>query len=102
MKEAADVEKFKYFAGTHRRLIYQKMLTRVRRQCGDPHWAPTGVLSGGGLWFHARVDEQLRKLYCRRATLISSGTFCAEGMCKMERKWRGVHKQFPLGNFQQG
>jgi hypothetical protein len=46
----------------------------------------------------ARGDDTAR----RRATLISSGTFCAEGMCKMERKWRGVHKQFPLGNFQQG
>jgi hypothetical protein len=67
MKEAADVEKFKTFAETHRKSIYQKMLARVRRQCGDPHWAPTGVLSGGGLWFDALVDEQLAKLYRRLA-----------------------------------
>jgi hypothetical protein len=67
MKEAADAEKFRSFAQAHRGRIYQKMLARVRRQCGDPHWAPTGMLSGGGLWFGARVDEQLRKLYGRLA-----------------------------------
>jgi hypothetical protein len=65
MKEAADTEKFRDFAKAHRRRIYQKMLARVRRRCGDPWWAPTGMLSGGGLWFGARVDEQLKKLYCR-------------------------------------
>jgi hypothetical protein len=64
MKEAADAEKFRSFAEAHRRRVYQKMLARVRRQCGDPHWAPTGMLSGGGLWFGAQVDEQLTKLYC--------------------------------------
>jgi hypothetical protein len=67
MKEAADVEKFRNFAEAHRRCVYQKMLARVRRQRGDPHWAPTGVLSGGGLWFDALVDEQLTRLYCRLA-----------------------------------
>jgi hypothetical protein len=67
MKEVADTEKFRNFAEAHRRRIYQKMLARVRRQCGDPQWAPTGVLSGGGLWFGAQVDEQLTKLYCRLA-----------------------------------
>jgi hypothetical protein len=67
MKEVADAEKFRNFAEAHRKSIYQKMLARVRRQCGDPHWAPTGMLSGGGLWFNALVDEQLTKLYCRLA-----------------------------------
>jgi hypothetical protein len=67
MKDAADAEKFRNFAEAHRKSIYQKMLARVRRQSGDPHWAPTGMLSGGGLWFGALVDEQLTKLYCRLA-----------------------------------
>jgi hypothetical protein len=67
MKEATDAEKFRNFAEAHRKSIYQKMLGRVRRRSGDPHWAPTALLSGGGLWFGARVDEQLRKLYCRLA-----------------------------------
>jgi hypothetical protein len=53
MKEVADTEKFRNFAEAHRRRIHQKMLARVRRQYGDPQWAPTGVLSGGGLWFDA-------------------------------------------------
>ena len=69
MKEVADTEKLRNFAEAHRRRIYQKMLARVRRQCGDPHWAPTGMLSGGGLWFDARVDEQLTKLSWRRAVV---------------------------------
>jgi hypothetical protein len=67
MKEAADAEKFKNFADAHRGRIHQKMLARVRRRCGDPRWTPTGMLSGSGLWFDARVDEQLTKLYCRLA-----------------------------------
>ena len=67
MKEIADAEKFRNFAEAHRKSVHQKILKRVRRQRGDPQWSPTGVLSGGGLWFHARVDEQLRKLYCRLA-----------------------------------
>jgi hypothetical protein len=50
MKHAADAEKFRNFAKAHRSRIYEKTLARVRRQCGDPQWAPTGVLSGGGLW----------------------------------------------------
>jgi hypothetical protein len=67
MKELADTEKFRSFAEAHRKRIYQKMLARVRRRYGDPHWAPTGMLSGGGLWFGALVDQQLTKLYCRLA-----------------------------------
>jgi hypothetical protein len=67
MKKTADAEKFRTFAEAHRKSIYQKMLARVRRQCDDPQWAPTGMLSGGGLWFGARVDEKLTKLYCRLA-----------------------------------
>jgi hypothetical protein len=67
MKETADAEKFRNFAQAHRGRIYQKMLARLRRRCGDPHWSPTGMLSGPGLWFGAQVDEQLAKLYCRLA-----------------------------------
>jgi hypothetical protein len=63
MKEAADAERFRNFAEAHRKSNYEKMLARVRRQCGDTQWAPTGTLSGGELWFDARVDEQLTKLY---------------------------------------
>jgi len=55
------------FAETHRKSIYQKMLARVRSRCADPDWAPTGMASGGGLWFSVQVDEQLTKLYCRHA-----------------------------------
>jgi hypothetical protein len=51
----------------NRKSIYPKMLARVRSRCGDPDWAPTGMVSGGGLWFSVRVDEQLTKLYCRLA-----------------------------------
>jgi hypothetical protein len=69
MKHAADAEKFRNFAKAHRGRIYEKMLARVRRQCGDPQWTPTGVLSGGGLRFGARVDEQLTKLYSRLAVI---------------------------------
>jgi hypothetical protein len=65
MKAAADTEKFRKFAYTHRKRVYEKMLARLRRRCGDPDWAPTGMLSGGGLWFGAQVDEQMRKLYRR-------------------------------------
>ena len=67
MKVAADAEKFRTFAEAHRRHIYQKLLARVRRRCGDRPWAPTGMLSGGGLWFGALVDKQMAKLYCRLA-----------------------------------
>ena len=60
MKEAADAEKFRAFVEAHRKKVYAKMLRRVRRECGDPNWAPSGVLSGGGLWFAAHVDRQTR------------------------------------------
>jgi hypothetical protein len=70
MKEPADAEKFRKFADSHRKSVHDKMLARVRRRYGDPNWAPTGVLSGGGLWFAAQADEQTRKLYSRvRASL---------------------------------
>jgi hypothetical protein len=69
LKEAVDAEKFRNFVETHRNRIHKKMLARVRRQRGDPQWSPTGVLSGGGLWFDALVDEQLTKLYCRLAVV---------------------------------
>jgi hypothetical protein len=65
MKEVADAAKFRNFAEAHRRRIYEKMLARERRRRGDPYWAPTGMLSGGGLCLGAQVDKQLMKLYCR-------------------------------------
>jgi hypothetical protein len=67
MKEAADTEKFREFADAHRKRVYNKMLARMRRQCGDLNWAPTGLLSGGGMWFNVQVDRQVRKLYRRIA-----------------------------------
>ena len=65
MKEAADTQEFKKFSDAHRNRLYEKMLARVRRRCGDPNWAPTGMLSGGGLSFGAQVDKELRNLYWR-------------------------------------
>jgi hypothetical protein len=67
MKEAADTEKFRKFSDAHRKRICEKMLTRMRRQCGDPNWTPTGMLSGGGMGFSGQVDRQVRKLYQRIA-----------------------------------
>jgi hypothetical protein len=40
MKEVADTERFREFADAHRKTVYIKMLARMRRQCGDPNWAP--------------------------------------------------------------
>jgi hypothetical protein len=67
MKEAADTEKFRKFADAHRKRLYDKMLARARRRCGDPNWTPTGMLSGGGIWFNIQVERQARKLYGRIA-----------------------------------
>jgi hypothetical protein len=67
LKTVTDAKKFRTFAEAHRGRIYEKMLARERRRRADPHWAPTGVLSGGGLWFATQVDEQLTKLYSRLA-----------------------------------
>jgi hypothetical protein len=64
MKEVTDVEKFRGFTEANRKRLNEKMLTRMRRRCGAS-WAPTGVLAGGGLWFGAQVDKQMRKLYRR-------------------------------------
>jgi hypothetical protein len=65
MKEAADTEKFIKFADAHRERVYNKMLARARRRCGDPNWDPTGML--GGMWFNSQVERQARKLYRRIA-----------------------------------
>jgi hypothetical protein len=71
MKEAGDAEKFRKFADAHRKSVHDEMLVRARRQCADPNWAPTGVLSGGGLAFGAQVDEQMRRVYRRLVYLAS-------------------------------
>jgi hypothetical protein len=65
MKEAADAEKFRKYADAHRKRVYAKTLARARRRSGDLNWTPTGMLSGGGMLFGAKVDRQLRKLYGR-------------------------------------
>jgi hypothetical protein len=57
MKEAADTETFRKFADAHHKRVYDKMLARTRGQCGDPNWAPTGMLSGGGVWFNIQVER---------------------------------------------
>ena len=67
MKEAANVEKFRAFAEANRKRVFAKMLGRVRRRSGEPNWTPSGVLSGGGLWFSAQVDRQLGTLYRRKS-----------------------------------
>jgi hypothetical protein len=67
MKEATDTEKFRKFADAHRKSVYNKMLARTRRRCGDPNWVPSGMFSGGGMWFNVQVDRQVRKLYRRIA-----------------------------------
>jgi hypothetical protein len=67
MKEAADTEKFSKFADAHRKRLYNKMLAPARRRCGDPNWAPTGMLSGGGMRLNIQVERQARKLYRRIA-----------------------------------
>jgi hypothetical protein len=60
-------KKFRKFADAHRKRLYNKMLARARRRCGDPNWAPTGMLSGGGLWLNIQAERQARKLYRRIA-----------------------------------
>ena len=65
MKGAADAEKFRKFTDVYRKKVYHRMVDRERRRTGDPNWAPTGVLSGGGLGFGAEVDGKMRKLYRR-------------------------------------
>lgn len=67
LKEAANIEKFRKFADANRKGVYDRMLARARRRCGNPDWAPTGVLSGGGMWFNIQVERQTRKLYRRIA-----------------------------------
>ena len=71
MKEAANAEKFRAFADANRKRVYAKLLGQVRRRFGEPNWTPSGVLSGGGVWFSAQVDQQLRKLYRRKTEFVS-------------------------------
>ena len=66
MKKAADAEKFSKFADAHRIRVYDKMLAQVRRECGDPNWAPTSMLSA--MCFGAQVNKELSTLY--RAHLL--------------------------------
>ena len=43
----------------------QKLLLRMRRRFNDPHWKPTGVLSGGGWAFHSLLVKHMQKLIGR-------------------------------------
>jgi hypothetical protein len=43
----------------------QKLLLRIRRRFNDPHWKPTGVLSGGGWVFHSLLVKHMQKLIGR-------------------------------------
>ena len=70
MKKAADAEKFRKFADAHQEGVYHKMLAKVQRQCGDPNWAPTSMLSA--MWFGAQVNRELSTLF-RRNTVGRDG-----------------------------
>jgi hypothetical protein len=48
-----------------RAAVEQRLLGRERRRGGNPDWAPTGVLSGGGYLFHARVRRTLHRFLRR-------------------------------------
>jgi hypothetical protein len=73
MKKAADAEKFRKFADAHQEGVYDKMLAKVQRQCGDPNWAPTSMLSA--MCFGAQVNRELSILYrriCSQERLVRS------------------------------
>ena len=45
--------------------IEDELLTEVRLARNDPHWRPTGMLSGGGWAFHLEVRNRLRNHYSK-------------------------------------
>jgi hypothetical protein len=45
--------------------VEQKFLQRLRRQRNNPTWTPTGVLSGGGWFFHIMLVKHMRRLRAR-------------------------------------
>jgi len=63
MKTAADTEKVERFRNALRQPVFQKMLTRARRQYGDMAWTPKDFCER---WqFSREVEIQLNKLYER-------------------------------------
>ena len=61
-ERAAD---FEHFARTSplRAEIEDELLTQERLARNDPTWKPTGMLSGGGLWFRLLLRHRLRRHY---------------------------------------
>jgi hypothetical protein len=63
MKTAADTEKVERFCSALREPVFQKLLTRARRQRGDTAWTPKGFCER---WqFSNEVEMRLRRLYER-------------------------------------
>ncbi len=63
MKTAADAETFERFRYARRQPVFQKMLTRARRQHGDAAWTPKDFCER---WqFSREVEMRLRRLYER-------------------------------------
>jgi hypothetical protein len=46
-----------------RDIAESRLLARMRRKLGNPHWRPTGFLSGGGYAFNVRVRKVMKRLY---------------------------------------
>jgi hypothetical protein len=66
LKEDSErARKFKKFSDPLKQRVRERVLSRMRRERGDPNWSPTGVLSGGGLLFSALANARLHKLYKR-------------------------------------
>jgi hypothetical protein len=67
-RQAAKREaEFEHFVRTSplRAEIEGELLSRTRLARNDPNWRPTGMLSGGGLWFRLTVRNCLRKHYSK-------------------------------------
>ena len=61
MKTAAETERVERFRNTLREPVFQKMLTRARRQRGDAAWEPKGFCER---WqFSNEVEMRLKRLY---------------------------------------
>ena len=46
--------------------VEAKVLAIMRRQRNDPNWIPTGFTSGGGYWYHLKVQKVMSWLYGRQ------------------------------------
>lgn len=45
-----------------RRIVEARLLAKMREERGDPGWTPSGLLSGGGFAFHARLRRIVARL----------------------------------------